>query len=166
MRARGAKPRASTRGYLASRGFVKGFPNPSAGVFSIGFEEQPMAEQRAFGQRNPQPQPQARVVRAEPKAVTPVRDAPIQTPVRPPSPPPVKTDFPPRDEDKEDWEEERKHGFKLPWRQLSLMASLCFGIASFVLPEEVNDNVQWLLYGLIAASLYAGFSKPRRQAKS
>jgi hypothetical protein len=78
----------------------------------------------------------------------------------------TKTDFPRRDEDKEDWESERRQGFKLPWRQLSLMASLCFGIASFVLPEEVNDNVQWLLYALIAASLYAGFSRRRPQAKS
>ena len=123
-----------------------------------------MADQRAFGRRNPQPQP--RVVRAEPKAVTPVKEASFEPSVEPSFPPSAKTDFPTRDEDREDWEAERKHAFKLPWRQLSLMASLCFGIASFVLPEEVNDSVQWLLYGLIAASLYAGLSKPRRQAKS
>jgi len=44
------------------------------------------------------------------------------------------------------------------------MASLCFGIASLVLPDWVNDNVQWLLYALMAASLYVGFSKRRRRA--
>lgn len=65
----------------------------------------------------------------------------------------------------ESWQT-RKHGFTIPWRPLSLMASLCFGIASFVLPDSVNDAVQWPLYGLMAASLYAGFSKRRTGAKS
>jgi hypothetical protein len=36
------------------------------------------------------------------------------------------------------------------------MASLCFGIASFVLPDSVNENLDWLLYGLMAVTLYAG----------
>jgi hypothetical protein len=76
----------------------------------------------------------------------------------------MKTDFPLRNEDNEDWQAERKQGFKLPWRQLFFTASLCFGLASLVLPEEVNDNVQWLLYALMAASLYAGFSRRRRGA--
>jgi hypothetical protein len=49
--------------------------------------------------------------------------------------------------------------FKMPWRQLSLMASLCFGVASFVLPDSLNDELNWLLYGLMAISAYAGFSK-------
>jgi len=39
-----------------------------------------------------------------------------------------------------------------------LMASLCFGIASLVLPDSVNDILDWTLYGLTAASLYAGLS--------
>jgi hypothetical protein len=46
------------------------------------------------------------------------------------------------------------------------MATLCFGIASFALPDSVNDNVQWLLYALGAASLYAGFRKRQRDTKS
>ena len=37
--------------------------------------------------------------------------------------------------------------FKMPWAQLSLMASLCFGIASFVLPDSINGSVEWLLWG-------------------
>lgn len=52
-----------------------------------------------------------------------------------------------------------KPRFKMPWRQLALMASLCFGIASFVLPDSINDNLDWLLYGLMAISAYIGFSK-------
>jgi hypothetical protein len=42
---------------------------------------------------------------------------------------------------------------------VALMASLCFGIASFVLPDTVNDDLDWLLYGLMAISAYVGFSK-------
>jgi hypothetical protein len=49
--------------------------------------------------------------------------------------------------------------FKMPWRQLALMASLCFGIASFVLPDATNDALQWVLYGLMAMSLFAGLSR-------
>lgn len=48
---------------------------------------------------------------------------------------------------------------RLPWRQISFTASLCFGIAALVLPDTVNEVVDWLLYGLAAASLYAGFRK-------
>ncbi|MGN6515033.1 MAG: hypothetical protein ACTHLR_04245 [Rhizomicrobium sp.] len=48
--------------------------------------------------------------------------------------------------------------YKIPWRQLSFMASLCFGIASFELPDSVNDEVNWLLYGLMAISFYVGVS--------
>jgi hypothetical protein len=67
------------------------------------------------------------------------------------------------DQELEEWRRGRQ-GFKVPWRPLSLTASLCFGIASLVLPDWVNDKVQWLLYALMAASLYVGFSKRRRQA--
>jgi hypothetical protein len=44
---------------------------------------------------------------------------------------------------------------------LALTASLCFGIASFVLPAAVNDWVQYPLYALSVASLYAGFRRGR-----
>ena len=39
-------------------------------------------------------------------------------------------------------------------------------IASFVLPDSVNDAVQWTLYGLMAAGIYAGSSGRRTGAKS
>ncbi len=51
-----------------------------------------------------------------------------------------------------------------PWRQFSLMAGLCFGIASFVLPAAVNDAIQWPLYILTAISLWAGLRKRGKQA--
>ncbi|MBI1361251.1 MAG: hypothetical protein GC155_13320 [Alphaproteobacteria bacterium] len=60
------------------------------------------------------------------------------------------------DDELREWKASRKTPFRVPWRQLSLMASLCFGIASFVLPDSVNDAVNWLLYGLMAVSFYVG----------
>ena len=57
-----------------------------------------------------------------------------------------KTEFSSLDDDLRQWNLARKQNFEFPWRSLSLMATLCFGIASFVLPDSVNDNVQWLLY--------------------
>jgi hypothetical protein len=53
------------------------------------------------------------------------------------------------------WKQARP--FVFPWRQVSLMAGLCFAIASFVLPDNVSDAFVWILYGLSAASFYAGW---------
>jgi hypothetical protein len=77
-----------------------------------------------------------------------------------------KTDFPSLDDDLRQWKAARKQNFEFPWRSISLMATLCFGIASFVLPDSVNDDVQWLLYALAGASMYVGFRKRHRRAKS
>jgi hypothetical protein len=77
-----------------------------------------------------------------------------------------KSEFASLDDELRQWKLARRRNFEIPWRPLSLMATLCFGIASFVLPDSVNDNVQWLLYALAAASLYAGFRKRRRHARS
>ncbi|HEX4026522.1 MAG TPA: hypothetical protein VHX18_02805 [Rhizomicrobium sp.] len=66
------------------------------------------------------------------------------------------------DEELREWKNARRKMTKLPWRQISLMASLCFGIGSFVLPDAVNHAVQWPLLGLAALSLFAGFSKARQ----
>ncbi|MDE2474161.1 MAG: hypothetical protein KGO48_03850 [Alphaproteobacteria bacterium] len=67
------------------------------------------------------------------------------------------------DDSRESWQT-RKQGSNFPWRQLSLMASLCFGIAYFALPDSVNDAVQWLLLALTAVSLYAGFRRRRTRS--
>lgn len=73
--------------------------------------------------------------------------------------------FPPAlDAELREWKQSRKPFAHFPWRALSLMASLCFGIASFALPDSVNDIVQWPLYALFGVSLYVGFSGRRRSA--
>ena len=58
------------------------------------------------------------------------------------------------DEELRAWQRERLKSlpYRLPLRQLSLMASLCFGIASFVLPDSINDGADWLLYFLTVAA--------------
>src|SRR5207248_6131053 len=68
------------------------------------------------------------------------------------------------DDGSQEWKQ--KNGFRVPWQILFLTSSLCFGVASFVLPDTVNDAVQWLLYGLMAAGIYAGFRKRPTQTKS
>jgi|ERR1700733_13945885 len=60
------------------------------------------------------------------------------------------------DDELREWKQTRKA--RIPWRQLSLMASLSFGIASFVLTGTVAEAVDWLLYALSAASLYFWWS--------
>ncbi len=55
-----------------------------------------------------------------------------------------------------EWKQARRRAYKLPWKQLALMASICFGIAALVLPDTVNENLDWMLYGLMAASFFAG----------
>jgi hypothetical protein len=72
-------------------------------------------------------------------------------------------DVPSLDDELREWKQNRKSGFQIPWPQLSLMASLCFGIASFVLPDGTNEAVNWLLYALMAASFVAGISRRRRK---
>lgn len=63
-----------------------------------------------------------------------------------------------------EWKHNRASGFQIPWRQISLMATLCFGIASFVLPDSTNDVVNWLLYALMAISFVVGISRRRKRA--
>ena len=46
------------------------------------------------------------------------------------------------------------------------MASICFGIGSLVLPDDVNKAVNWLLYGLTAMTLYAWYTGRRARAKT
>jgi hypothetical protein len=70
------------------------------------------------------------------------------------------------DGDLPEWKRARKPNFGMLWRRLSLMATLCFGIASFALPDLVNDAVDWLLYATTAASFYAWISSRRQQANT
>ncbi len=67
--------------------------------------------------------------------------------------------LPPADGEWRERERPIKPKVKIPWRQVALMATLCFGMASLVLPDSISDDLDWLLYGLMAISAYAGFSK-------
>jgi len=75
---------------------------------------------------------------------------PASIPATPAAPPSV-------DDEIRQWKKSR--GLSRHLRPLALTASLCFGIASFVLPKAVNDEVQYPLYALSAASLYAGLRR-------
>ena len=125
----------------------------------------PLLNQRSFGRRgNPPPSFDRSMGATETVARAPRAQSTgpsIEPPVRLP-----KSEFPSLDDELREWKLARKRNFQIPWRPLSLMATLCFGIASFVLPDSVNDTVQWLLYALAAASLYAGFRKRRPHTKS
>lgn len=110
-----------------------------------------MASPATFGRRG---LPSARPV--VPFAATPRSVAPAPAPLPALGPLPESVD-----EELRRWKQERRRNFQVPWRPLSLVAGLSFGIGSFVLPASINDNVQWLLYGLSAASLLAGFRKRR-----
>ncbi|HEY4114725.1 MAG TPA: hypothetical protein VGM17_11770 [Rhizomicrobium sp.] len=55
------------------------------------------------------------------------------------------------DDELAEWKQSRR--IAIPWRQISLMATLSFGIASLVLPDAVDEPVEWLLYALTAASM-------------
>ncbi|HSZ74110.1 MAG TPA: hypothetical protein VK779_04765 [Rhizomicrobium sp.] len=70
------------------------------------------------------------------------------------------------DEELREWKQSRKHGFEIPWRPLYIVASVCFGVVSFILPDSVNGAVDYVLYALMGLSLYAGFRKRRRAVES
>jgi hypothetical protein len=127
-------------------------------------EKGSMTNQRSFGRRGePQRQPAPATGASQAVAPSPLVAATgrgLDRPVWPAE----KPDFPNHDDDLRDWKLARQ-GFAVPWRQLSFMATLCFGIASLVLPDSVNDNVEWLLYALAAVSFYVGIRNRGRQAK-
>ncbi|SRR5665213_3618206 len=125
-----------------------------------------MASRGSFGRRISS-EPQRRYARTEAQVATQSAEHGLSViHVEQPSAYPPAANALSLDEDLREWKQSRKHGFRIPWRQVSLMGSLCFGIASFVLPDSVNENVQWLLYALTAASFIAGFSRRRRDANN
>ena len=115
-----------------------------------------MPNRQAFGRRiNPQAAVQPPALRAD--------SAPISAPAEIASPPPDTAEDKPLDAELDAWRQARGSKVRIPWSQLSLMASLCFGIASFVLPDSVNSSVDWLLWGLAIMSFYVWFSNRRRK---
>jgi hypothetical protein len=102
-----------------------------------------------FGRRASSPKPQ----RTQAHAIA--RPAPGEKPAMPALSLEIEPS-PDIDAELREWKAQRS--FQIPWRQLSLMASVCFGLASFVLPDSVNANVDYALYGLSAMSLYVWLS--------
>ena len=111
-----------------------------------------MDSRRSFGRRAPSQPTIAQAAMAAPATE------------HAPSFPPHDAALPSIEEEIAAWKAEKGPVVPFPWRQLSLMAGLCFGIASFVLPTAVNDTMQWPLYALTGLSLYAGLH--RRKIKS
>jgi hypothetical protein len=66
------------------------------------------------------------------------------------------------DDDFREWKRARKPNFHTLWRPLLLMATICFGIASLVLPDSVNDAADWLLYAMTGMSFYSWIRSRRR----
>ena len=115
--------------------------------------------QRSFGRRHSPQTQQPRTAADRPPVFQRKIAAFDEVAVEPPLPaaaPEVQS--PSVDEELQQWKKSRK-GFTIPWRQLSLTASLSFGVASLVLPASVNEKVDYVLYALMAMSLYVGISK-------
>jgi hypothetical protein len=75
---------------------------------------------------------------------------------------PKKPTFSQVDDDFREWKRTRKPNFHTLWRPLLLMATLCFGVASLVLPDSVNDAADWLLYAMTGVSFYSWIRSRRR----
>jgi hypothetical protein len=115
---------------------------------------------RTFGRRNALPRPRDEnrdvaeaLARAEPAIADQV---PHQ--IASPAAPSI-------DEELRAWKEERRrqNPFRIPWRQLSLVASLSFFIGSFALPASVNAAADCVLYPLAAMSFWVWWSGRRRK---
>jgi hypothetical protein len=115
-----------------------------------------MAPRQAFGRRASPQAFQAPPRRAPVAAPQPLAAEAVASTVAP-------DDQPSLDAELNAWKQERGSKFKMPWSQLSLMASLCFGIASFVLPDSVNENVDWLLWGLSGMAAWVWWSNRQKK---
>ena len=113
----------------------------------------------AFGRRiNPQAQP--------PLPARPARVAePVVTsPPAPVVPAALASQEMTVDQEVQAWKDARGSRFQMPWRQIYLMASLCFGIASFVLPDWMSDDVDYLLWVLCGLSAFAWYNGRKKKA--
>jgi hypothetical protein len=117
-------------------------------------------QHRSFGRRGePQRQLSRPVGSVQAVAQSPRIESNDRSLVRPVLLSEKEPEFSSLDDDLREWKQARKQNFQIPWRPLSLMASLFFCVASFALPDSVNDVVQWPLYALAAASFYVGFRR-------
>lgn len=123
-----------------------------------------MGKRATFGRRAPaqhQPIPKKKTNFGPSSPASPASsDAPLEAFKIEPDLPAVPRPKP-VDPELEEWKRTRKKMGLFAWRPLYFMASLCFGLASFVLPDSVSDTLQWPLYVLAGASFYIG-AKARR----
>jgi hypothetical protein len=123
-----------------------------------------MQNRRTFGRRvsqapsEPQPAIQAPLTPPADPAPATVDSAPVLAPVseRGPAAASSYESLKTRDAPAQD-----RRRFPFPWRPLSLIAGLSFGIASFALPDWINDVAQWPLGLLMLGSFYVGLRKPK-----
>jgi hypothetical protein len=145
-----------------SRGIVKRLLIGFVESLAVYSEERSITNHRPFGRRGEPPRQLSRsteAIEAVPQT-TEVRFAGRELPLS------KSSEFSSLDDELREWKRARRQNFEIPWRPLSLLATLFIGVASFVLPDSVNDIFQWPLYALGAASLYVGFRRRRRQAKT
>ena len=118
-----------------------------------------MVNQTTFGRRTTASRPIARAMEASEPARSAGNHARSEQAAEQSSALLMHTASPPIDDEFREWKKARKWHSGLPWRQLSLMASVSFGIASLVLPDSVSDTLDWVLYALMAATAYAGLQQ-------
>jgi hypothetical protein len=114
-----------------------------------------MQPKRTFGRRPQREQQRPEVALAQVGSVSSVEDAtqPLNL-LPPPSEKAVDVD-----RELEEWKAARKRhkrSFREPWRTLSIVCTLGFGLSSWLLPDSVADIAQLVTGGLGAASLFAG----------
>jgi hypothetical protein len=118
-----------------------------------------MVRRESFGRRGT-PQPVMRRVAAS--------VAPVVVPDPVPAGDLTSSQMPSLDDELQAWKAERRRGnrhIKVPLRSFLLMAGLCFGLGSLVLPDSVSDTVNWVLYAASAVSFVLGF-RARRQKQA
>jgi hypothetical protein len=112
---------------------------------------------KAFGRRDSPNRRTPALAQARSQNVTPVPSVERASALETPS----------VEEELQEWKNERRRvrPFQVPWGPLSLMASLSFGIASFVLPDSLNDTFGTLLDVLSGLALLAWFARFRQQRR-
>jgi hypothetical protein len=114
-----------------------------------------MQPKRTFGRRPQREQQRPEAALAQVGSVSSVEDAtqPLNL-LPPPSEKAVDVD-----RELGEWKAARKRhkrSFREPWRTLSIVCTLGFGLSSWLLPDSVADVAQLVTGGLGAASLFAG----------
>ena len=114
-----------------------------------------MQPKKTFGRRPQQEQQRPKPALAQ--VVSASSDEPASQPVN--LLPPASENAVDVDGELKEWKAARKrykHSFREPWRTLSIVCTLGFGLSSWLLPDSVADVAQLVTGGLGAASLFAG----------